>query len=651
MTQLTLLSEESRDLILNFIEKSPYPAIFVDTHCKSILFNEGWTLFFRDLSGTEFDPDTEFLPSILTEQTDLKESIDASLQNGDIVRNILSIRSDQAIIDLSYDIVPWTDKTHKIFGALFRIRDYTTSHKSDQFTEISNQKTQFDIETAYLSFLSKLDMIELDESIAFDQKISRILMEIKIFFKAPQLGIYILHDKNWQPFSDFNGDMISDLPKDLPKTLGQFKEAKNKFYAPESENTPILFMPLHLFQEENPIALIAKGFSKSQENTVLPHLQTYLRRAIQSQEQLKHALSTTQIYTQAIKNARTAILNIDTQTQKLEWRGAALSLLNAKDQRMLPDTIQNFLLMIHADHFDSIQSLFKPTQYIEPTFHEDIQIKTMDGKYIWVSVHGEIQSDEYGMVKAVNMTLHDITKRKTLEQKLWASYEELENFASIASHDLKQPLRSISGFLEILDARYSDHLDDIAKNYIQKSIASTNHINILLEDMLSYARLERTIMNFEPTCLQDQMQIIEFILSNMIDQTGAELIYHDLPTIMASGDHLNRVLINLIENAIKYHRKDIAPIIHISCTRQNQYWMLKITDNGIGIDPSQFEKIFGMFERLHTQQSEYSGTGIGLPICQKIIQRHGGQILVHSDLDKGSEFTLMIPYAPFNPKE
>jgi len=222
---------------------------------------------------------------------------------------------------------------------------------------------------------------------------------------------------------------------------------------------------------------------------------------------------------------------------------------------------------------------------------------------------------------------------------------DLEQFAQVAGHDLKAPLRNIDGFSEMLVEHYSDVLDDRGKRFLGHIRESVEQMQALLDDLLLYARAGTGELDFEPVDLDAVLRAVRHALQTTIEASGAEIDDVPLPTVLADRTQMGQLLQNLLGNALKY-RSDVAPRIALRAERISvRFWRLSVTDNGIGVDPSQSEAIFETFRRLHGV-GEYPGTGVGLAICRRIAQRHGGRIWVDSEPGRGSTFYLTLPALP-----
>lgn len=244
----------------------------------------------------------------------------------------------------------------------------------------------------------------------------------------------------------------------------------------------------------------------------------------------------------------------------------------------------------------------------------------------------------------------DITERKRWEidlarktTDLQRSNAELEAFAYVASHDLRQPLRMVSSFLTLLERRLEGTLDDEASEYLNFARDGAHRMDRLIIDLLEYSRVGRVNKGMTEVPLSDAMDDAMANLRLAISDNGATVtIPDDLPTVWGNSDELTRLLQNLIGNALKY-RGEAAPVIKITCGQDASGWRFAVQDNGIGIAPEFHQKIFGLFQRLHSGD-KYEGTGIGLAVCRKIIERHGGKLWVESDGGNGSTFLFTLPF-------
>lgn len=228
--------------------------------------------------------------------------------------------------------------------------------------------------------------------------------------------------------------------------------------------------------------------------------------------------------------------------------------------------------------------------------------------------------------------------------ELKRSNAELEQFAYITSHDLREPLRMITSFLQLLERRYQDQLDSDAHEFIGFAVNGAKRLDSMINDILIYSRVAKKSRDLEKVDMNTVMEKTCINLKTSIDENNVRIIYPELPTIMADENLMVQLFQNLIANSIKYKGEN-APEINISARRDNKSWLFCVRDNGIGIAEDYLEKIFVVFQRLHTDE-EYEGTGIGLAIAQKIVHQHGGNIWVESELGKGSNFCFTLQMEP-----
>lgn len=242
-------------------------------------------------------------------------------------------------------------------------------------------------------------------------------------------------------------------------------------------------------------------------------------------------------------------------------------------------------------------------------------------------------------VRRLNAELEDRVEERTLE--LSRTNEELRQFAYIASHDLQEPLRTVGSYAQLLGRRYQGKLDAEADEFIRYVVDGVVRMHALLNDMLAYSRV--TDVNSTPAKLFKSESAVKTALMNLdasIKEAGAQVTHDSLPSIYADHIQIAQVFQNLIGNGLKYRREE-PPQIHITAKRKEDQWVFCVRDNGIGIDKRYTQRIFGIFKRLHGK--DLPGTGMGLAICKKIVERHGGSIWVESELGKGSDFLFTLP--------
>lgn len=337
--------------------------------------------------------------------------------------------------------------------------------------------------------------------------------------------------------------------------------------------------------------------------------------------------------------------------EQLDLEGHFL-LGNAKLAEILGMTLEEIhkLTFAHITHpadllreqplLDQLLAGTRPSYTIEKRFlHKD-------GYPVWVRVTSSLTHEN--PQRSLILIIEDITARKQVEEalrqtatELARSNKELGLFASVASHDLQEPLRAVSGYVTLLEAHMRDGLDAKEQQYIAGAIQGAERMQRLITDLLALSRVGTQGKAFAPVDLNTALMQALQCVSISIQETEAQICSDPLPTINADAEQMAQLLQNLIGNAIKFHG-DQPPQIHIGVQPRDDCWLFSVHDNGIGIEPQYFERVFLLFQRLHTR-TQYPGTGIGLAICQKIIERHGGTIWVESQPGHGTTFFFTIP--------
>jgi PAS domain S-box-containing protein len=320
-----------------------------------------------------------------------------------------------------------------------------------------------------------------------------------------------------------------------------------------------------------------------------------------------------------------------------------------------PDRIvhfDQFIDLLHPDDRELVRQDVAEALRRERPYETDYRVLLPDGGYRHIGARARILSDDQGAPRRMIGTCLDITKRmeaeeklRTLNEDLTRSNQELEQFAYIASHDLQEPLRMVSSYTQLLASRYGEHLDQDARDFIGFAVDGANRMQRLIQDLLAYSRVTTRGKPPEPLDSYDALGEAVANLQAAIQENGALVTYGDLPRVMGDRGQLVLVFQNLIANAVKFHLPEKLPCINVSAECTGTYWTFRVADNGIGIEPKYFDQVFQVFKRLHTR-SEYAGTGIGLAICKRTIERHGGRIWVESEPGKGSTFFFTLPAAP-----
>jgi light-regulated signal transduction histidine kinase (bacteriophytochrome) len=233
-------------------------------------------------------------------------------------------------------------------------------------------------------------------------------------------------------------------------------------------------------------------------------------------------------------------------------------------------------------------------------------------------------------------------KLYALVEELERSNKDLQQFAYVASHDLQEPLRMVSSFVRLLGDRYKGRLDADADEFIRFAVDGATRMQRLVEDLLQVSRVATRAHPFAPTDMEALLAEVERSLAAQLTECGATVTHDPLPPLRADRDQMAQVLQNLMANAAKFHGLR-RPAIHVGATRVGDAWRFHLRDNGIGIDLAQAGRLFQIFQRLH--RDEYPGTGIGLAICKRIVERHGGRIWIESEPGQGTTFLFTVPDA------
>jgi len=277
----------------------------------------------------------------------------------------------------------------------------------------------------------------------------------------------------------------------------------------------------------------------------------------------------------------------------------------------------------------------------------EVEFPHADGRLFYTEVTRRAVLSEGRWV--IVACIRDVTRRKKAEDalalrlvELQRSNEELERFAYVVSHDLTEPLRMVSSYVQLLQRRYHSLLDQDGREFVQFAVDGTRRMNTLLEDLLVYSRAGRTL---KPPGEQDLQAVMRDVTSNLeilIRETGATVEAPASATVRADRTSLIQVLQNLVANAIKFTPQGKRPVVRVTCDEDRKGWTVSVADNGLGIEPQYFDRIFIVFQRLHAR-GEYAGNGIGLAVCKKIVERYGGRIWVESAPGAGATFRFTLP--------
>jgi len=312
-----------------------------------------------------------------------------------------------------------------------------------------------------------------------------------------------------------------------------------------------------------------------------------------------------------------------------------------------------------SDYFtepEKAREVYQQVFQDEKVFNYALEIKHREGYVTPVLYNASVYRDESEEVIGVFAAARDITERKQAEEKLKEIIEELERsnyelqqFAYITSHDLQEPLRTIASYTQLIERRYRNKLDDDADEFIDFIVEAAVRMKDMIQGLLYYSRVGTKGGELKSTNTEELLGIVLYNLNAAIKENNVTVTHDKLPVVVADESQLIQLFQNLISNAIKFKKDDECPIIHISAYEGENEYIFSVADNGIGIEPQYFNRIFEVFKRLHTSV-EYEGTGIGLSISKRIIERHGGRMWVESESGNGSTFYFTIPLNQLNLK-
>jgi PAS domain S-box-containing protein len=312
-------------------------------------------------------------------------------------------------------------------------------------------------------------------------------------------------------------------------------------------------------------------------------------------------------------------------------------------------------LLTNLVHPDDIQMTTLALQRVirDASGRFESRFRSKSGQYAWLAWALVFSAEERLLYAAAR----DITERKLAEEKLQQKSEELqrsnrelEEFAYVASHDLQEPLHLTAGYVQLLARRYKGELDQEADEFIGYALEGVNRMKNLIADLLAYSRIGTRGKAFAQVPMEETLNNAMAALEPVLTKTSAIVTNDVLPSVLGDDEQILMLLQNLIDNAIKFHGAE-RPRIHVGARQLDDRWLFFVRDNGIGIDPQYTERVFVIFQRLHNQE-QYPGTGVGLAICRKIVERHGGRIWVDSEPGKGSTFYFTLqPAEGWSPEQ
>ena len=349
----------------------------------------------------------------------------------------------------------------------------------------------------------------------------------------------------------------------------------------------------------------------------------------------------------ALENGNIGLWEWDLITNEVSW-DERMEKMFGLQRGSFGKTYNAFEALVNEEDISHVRNAIKYALDNELPYATIFRTRSENSKVKYISAKGSARKDKQGRPVAITGVCSDVTQLKEgtetlinkLNEELLRSNKELERFAYVASHDLQEPLRMVSSFTQLLSKQYKEKLDERAQEYIDFAVDGSKRMYDLLNGLLDYSRINTRGKTFKNVNINKVLETVVQNLSLVIKERGAEIKAGELPVVFADENQMIQLFQNLIANGIKFSPK--APEILISSTRENENFVFSISDKGIGIEPQYFEKIFQIFQRLLPKE-QYDGTGIGLAICKRITELHGGKIWVESKYRKGSTFHFTIP--------
>jgi PAS domain S-box-containing protein len=342
-----------------------------------------------------------------------------------------------------------------------------------------------------------------------------------------------------------------------------------------------------------------------------------------------------------VGSSHDAIFSMDLSGRILTWNRGAERLYGYTSTEIVGRPVA---VLVPPDRMDEIDHTLQEIAQGHVLSRDDTVRVRQDESLVPISLVVSPIRNAQGQITSASVIAHDITERKRVEE-LTRSNQDLERFAYVASHDLQEPLRMVSAYTQLLAERYHGRLDENADQYIGYAVDGAKRMQALIQDLLALSRVGRR--GKERQAVECGAVVAEAAqnLKTAMAECGAVLSYGELPTAFANRSQMVQLFQNLIGNAVKF-RGEKSPAISVSAERRGHEWVFAVADNGIGIPAEQRDRIFEIFQRLHSR-TEYPGNGIGLSICKKIVEQHGGRIWVESEVGQGSAFKFVLPATSF----
>jgi PAS domain S-box-containing protein len=496
----------------------------------------------------------------------------------------------------------------------------------------------------------------------------------------------LVSDKKLRTVLNFQSVVFDNVPdmlfvKDSEFNIVQANQAFLNVYPENMRDNVIGRTSLEGYEEDEREAFLvfdrvafAEGFSQTEETIQFPDgkCRTLLTKKVrftdevgdvfilgvasditdvkQAQENLRVS---EQRYEIAVKGSSVGLWDFNVVTGELYWSDRFKNIVGVTDESFAGE-LDDFSKRLHPDDKARVLNELNAHLNEKTPYKVEYQFRKEDGAYVWIHAEGQALWGESDQPLRVAGSVEDITDRRLAEierekliEKLAESNEGLEHFAFVCSHDLQEPLRIIRSFSERLQQHMGDSLegDDKAQLYFKFIVDGAARAQVLIADILTYSRIENDTQLLEQVSPEGLVNAVKEHLQIGFDGDPRQVTCDKLPLVTGNKTQLYQLLQNLINNGLKYQPEGRAPVAHVSVIDDGcGYWQFTVKDNGIGIEPRYQKQIFDVFKRLHGQ-GEFSGTGVGLAICKKVVERHNGRLWVESEKDQGASFHFTLPKA------
>ena len=423
------------------------------------------------------------------------------------------------------------------------------------------------------------------------------------------------------------------------------EESMTKIRIAQTENWESIEIPILTKNQDIRIVLwnSAKIFDKNRKRFSTIAQGNDITERINAENAFKASRKKLEI---ALENGRTGTWEWEIGTGALKW-DERMERMFGRQPGKYEYTFDEFEKSVHEEDLAHFRDAINHSLREDKPFDTVYRIKSPNDGVSYISAKALVEKDSQGRPVKMSGVCFDITEMKkgaekalfTLNENLLRSNKELEQFAYVASHDLQEPLRMVSSFTQLLAQRYKGRLDQDAEEFIQYAVDGASRMQILINDLLDYSRIETRGKKFLTVDMHNVLGQVFNNLSVLIQEKNALVTNDELPEVIADEGQMVQLLQNIVVNSLKFC--EAPPRVHISASVEEDHYLFSVKDNGIGIERQYFNKIFQIFQRLHPRE-DYGGTGIGLAICKRIIDRHGGKIWVESEPGNGSVFYFTI---------